>query len=154
MRPKRISVLARKGLPRGSPFQLAPQINSASRVRFRPPVRRTFGLPPCGFCLRSTGLDSTYSRPLLAARGNLGGEGAEVKGVQTANPANCAIFLLATRNCHPRLVGHAERLARRPLNQASRHPLSEPRIRRTQLQGSGCEKGIPRGIPFSRLHQK
>ena len=52
--------------------------NSASRVRFRPPPQRTFG-----FRLRPTGVDSTYSRPVLAARGNLGAGGRSVKGVGT-----------------------------------------------------------------------
>ena len=55
-------------------------INSASRVRFCPPPQRTFGVPPCGFFLRPTGMDSTYSRPVLAARGNLGVTGSRVKG--------------------------------------------------------------------------
>ena len=40
--------------------------NSPSRVRFRPPPRRTFGLR-----LRPTGVGSTYSRPVLGARRTL-----------------------------------------------------------------------------------
>ena len=43
-----------------------PEKNSPSRVRFRPPPRRTFG-----FRLRPTGVGSTYSRPVLGARGKL-----------------------------------------------------------------------------------
>ena len=55
-------------------------INSASRVRFCPPPQRTFGVPPCGFFLRPTGVDSTYSRPVLAARVKLGVANGYVKG--------------------------------------------------------------------------
>ena len=57
-----------------------PDHNSASRVRFCPPPQRTFGVPPRGFFLRPTGMDSTYSRPVLAARGNLGAARSSVKG--------------------------------------------------------------------------
>jgi hypothetical protein len=65
-------VLARRrGRSRGPAFL---RKNSASRVRFRPPLRRTFG-----FRLRPTGLGSTYSRPVLAARGNLGRAAGPVK---------------------------------------------------------------------------
>ena len=56
-----------------------PDHNSASRVRFCPPPQRTFGVPPRGFFLRPTGMDSTYSRPVLAARGNLGAARSSVK---------------------------------------------------------------------------
>ena len=44
---------------------------SASRVRFRPPHRRTFGLSALRLPLASPGADSTYSRPVLAAGGKL-----------------------------------------------------------------------------------
>jgi hypothetical protein len=58
---------------------MTPDHNSASRVRFCPPLQRTFGVPPCGFFLRPTGVDSTYSRPVLAAGGKLGATYPSVK---------------------------------------------------------------------------
>ncbi len=85
-------------------------INSASRVRFCPPPQRTFGVPPCGFFLRPTGVDSTYSRPVLAARGNLGVTGSSVKGNDGALPE---IAVLSARTARrQRECGNA------------RHPLS------------------------------
>ena len=70
-------------------------INSASRVRFRPPLQRTFGVPPCGLFLRPTGVDSTYSRPVLAARGKLGGDQLQRQGQTPAVIGNCGLSLLA-----------------------------------------------------------
>ena len=74
------------------PVDASLEDNSASRVRFRPPLQRTFGVPPCGFFLRPTGVDSTYSRPVLAARGNLGVTGSSVKGSGRVIAGNCGIF--------------------------------------------------------------
>src|SRR3954465_10348931 len=47
--------------------------NSPSRLRFRPSLPGTFGLPPCGFCLQPSGATSTYLRSVLGARENLDG---------------------------------------------------------------------------------
>ena len=71
--------------------------NSASRVRFRPPIRRTFG-----FRLRPTGSDSTYSRPVLAARGKLRPRARSVKAARSVAVANCGFFFTQWRICASR----------------------------------------------------
>ena len=76
-----------------------PDHNSASRVRFCPPPQRTFGVPPCGFFLRPTGLDSTYSRPVLAARGKLGVSGSSVKSSGRVLPEIAALSWARGRFC-------------------------------------------------------
>ena len=69
--------------------------NSPSRLRFRPSLPGTFGLPPCGFRLLPSGATSTYSRSVLGARANLeGGHGAR-KGVENVVPAICGDFSLS-----------------------------------------------------------
>jgi hypothetical protein len=56
------------------------QKNSPSRVRFRPPPRRTFR-----FRVRPTGEASAYSRPVLGASGNLNGRVTPRKGPATVS---------------------------------------------------------------------
>ena len=58
-----------------------------------------FRLQPCGFSLRPTGVDSTYSRPVLAARGNLGAAEAGVKGRKSEHLAICDLFRLPRPRC-------------------------------------------------------
>ena len=54
----------------------------------------------------SSGGASTYSRSVLAARGNLGGHRLVVKRLRNGELANCAFFFLRGRNCDPRLLDH------------------------------------------------
>jgi hypothetical protein len=70
-------------------------------VRFRPPPQRTFGVPPCGFFLRSTGVGSTYSRPVLAARGKLGGDLFERQGQQPCVIGICGLSVVGCHGIHP-----------------------------------------------------
>src|SRR5580765_4538816 len=70
------------------------QKNSPSRLRFRPSLPGTFGLPPCGFALQPSGATSTYSRSVLGARANLDGRDAADKGSENALSAICGDFSL------------------------------------------------------------
>ena len=84
----RVFVLAKK-------FSEPGAVSSSAPTNFRP--------TPCGFSLRPTGADSTYSRPVLAARGNLRAAGTGVKGAKGEELANCGLFLLTQQYCCPRL---------------------------------------------------
>ena len=87
-----------RGEPVTPVFAAWPDHNSASRVRFRPPHQRTFGAPPCGFFLRPTGVDSTYSRPVLAARGKLRTTGMGVKAAGLPWSEIAAVFVGSSRH--------------------------------------------------------
>jgi hypothetical protein len=54
----------------------------------------------------SSGGASTYSRSVLAARGNLGAMRAGVKRPEKAASAICAFFLLKASDCGSRLLDH------------------------------------------------
>ena len=54
----------------------------------------------------SSGGASTYSRSVLAARGNLGRLGVVVKGSKNGELANCGFFIVGAAICDPRLLDH------------------------------------------------
>ena len=91
-------VLARNGIPaRGSRFCLRHKkfsepgaLSSATPTNFRH--------QPCGILLRPIGVDSTYSRPVLAARGKLRADPARVKRPKSEDVANCGLFFSHSHN--------------------------------------------------------
>jgi len=83
--------------------------NSASRVRFRPPPRRTFG-----FRLRPTGVGSTYSRPVLAAGRNLRAIRAAVNRLRNEKPQFAIFSFWGTPIWYPRLLIEVGRRPSRP----------------------------------------
>ena len=68
------------------------QKNSPSRVRFRPAPRRTFR-----FRVAPTGEPSSYSRPVLGARGNLKGRVSPRKRSPNVSPQRARIFSESSR---------------------------------------------------------
>ena len=151
----------------------APDHNSASRVRFRPPLQRTFGVPPCGFFLRPTGVDSTYSRPVLAARGKLRADLPERQGPTAGGSRKLRLFRPPRfalgqgerargarhrprsrrrgRQCRPRPESRATekpcRNSRCPTTTTSRvasRSSPEARAASAPRQSSGCVRAEPR----------
>ena len=96
-------VLARKGIRfRGSLFTIAPT------NKFSEPVALSSAPPTddSASAYTSSGGASTYSRSVLAARGNLGGLRMVVKRWKNGELANCGFFFMRHRSCDPRLLDH------------------------------------------------
>ena len=104
-------------------------INSASRVRFRPPPRRTFG-----FRLRPPGVDSTYSRPVLAAR-------SESSAVRPGQGPERPSSQFATFSFHPIHCGFAT---------CYRSRQDWPLVALSSFRGVSANPGRSRGPDFLR----
>ena len=92
---------AKRGPLSRPPLQIAPK-------KFTEPVALSSAPPTdvSASAYSSSGGASTYSRSVLAARGNLGAGRAGVKSSRNALIANCAFFFVRGRNCDPRLLDH------------------------------------------------
>ncbi len=118
------------GSPRADPVSACATNNSASRVRFRPPPRRTFGI---SLAASSYGL-SVWTRPTRVPcslqEANYGQieRGSRARKVKKSQIA--AFSFHTATICQPRLL---QGLVSEPKRARK---MSEPRIRHTQLQGS------------------